>query len=202
MVDTPEHTYEFEDRANSYFQGSDVHCTRDDGKTVVINGKDGHCAVYVKDRKGSYVPDLPEDVRPLAEDLNRANKSRVGDYPFPDAEWTDVLYERAREQWWHDAEWLAREHDFDDVFSAGRSGGWCIIVPTNCDWHPSWIMHPDEQPAHEVDEAQEFQQRFLALAFDLVDMIEQAREQWAEQIREDHAALERERTESIVLGEN
>jgi hypothetical protein len=126
IADTP--TYEFGYRNNSYFNGSDGLITRlSDGATVTINVKDHErdLAVNVKDHN-SFT--FPAEVREMAAEINVA----AGDqsWPFPGAQLTDTIYEVVREAWWQDAEWMAEEHGFNGVHSAGRSGGWCVIQGT------------------------------------------------------------------------
>lgn len=190
--------YTFSNASNSYFMGNDVLVAReDDDRTVKINGKERYCAINVKDHSGSWVHDLPEDVREQAADLNKANASRATEWEGQ--EWTDVLYQHACEQWWEEANDLAIEAGFEGVYSAGRSGGWCCIDGTNTDYHPDWIMYPEQQ-GEDREDALAFQQRFLQLAFDLQDLIDHYREWWADMIEQEHAELEREREECIVLG--
>jgi hypothetical protein len=69
-------------------------------------------------------------------------------------------YELVRECFWQDAEWLAQhEHDFEDVLSAGRSGGWLVVVPQ---------PQIEDMWEHEI---QEWLERFAAFALDIEDLL-------------------------------
>lgn len=184
--------YEFTNTSNSYFMGNDVLVTRTfDGRSIRINGKDGMCAVEVKDHDGSWLGALPDDVRKLAEDLNRANAHRLTQWA--DDDWTTDLYRTAAEGWWESATEGAKGFGFDGVYSAGRSGGWCCIDGTNAE-DAQRIFHPQDE------DDRDFRGRFLGLAFELVSTIASEREWWQEQIIEDHADLEDEREECLIRG--
>jgi hypothetical protein len=199
-TETPTHTYKFENRRNSYFNGSDVVVTRDDGRELKLNGKDGMLAISVKDHtatSGGYLVGangLPEGVYELAEDLNRANESRIAHDDWTQ-QWTEVLYRQASERFWDDAHELASEAGFERVYSAGRSGGWCCIAGTGEeDFHR--ITHPQDEDDREHAET------IFGLLFDLQDAMADAREYFFDLIREEHAELEHEREQCIVRGEN
>lgn len=125
---TEKHTYEFGYAGNSYFNGSDGLVTRDDGKSIRINSHDRCMSVSVKDH-GSPTDQLSDETKAKLAELPRdgsldawgEEESTIG-----------RLYERVREQWWHDAEWFTTEDTeapdwATGVHSAGRSGGWCVI---------------------------------------------------------------------------
>lgn len=190
-MNATDHTYTFENRSNSYFMGSDVVVTRDDGAQITINGKDGMVAVNVKDHSAWSFPD---DVKPLAADLNRANRSRMAGDEYGREDWTDILYEQAQERWWEDAHELAQEAGFGRVWSSGRSGGWCCIDGTNGDRDWPRIAHPEDE------DDREFRDQILQLLFDIHSCIESTREHWFERIREEHAELEARREANIIRG--
>lgn len=224
-------TYTFGYAGNSYFNGRDGRVERaSDDRSITINSYDGHMAVKVKDHRNYWdLSDLPEGVQSMAKDLNDSH----GEVQQPGAprgwnvEYVGTLYERAREQWWEDADWLAEEAGFDKCFSAGRSGGWCVVRDTSwlADNFPSTpeppegyvppccycgepesdaqehgegghTFDPDREPFAERD-------RFLALAFDLVELIDTTRTSvLVELIQEAHEELEAARERNTILSEN
>lgn len=129
-----DHTYEFGYGGNSYFNGRDAVITRDDGKSIRINSYERNMAVCVKDYSFGLRSSAPEDVKRMAAEL-----------PERPTDWGEMTsydgwaYEHiARDQFWHDASWLTggEGKDMSDpeapawargVYSAGRSGGWCVI---------------------------------------------------------------------------
>jgi hypothetical protein len=189
-MSTSTHTYTFGNASNSYFQGNDVVVSRDDGKTVKVNAKDGMWAVNVKAHY--WINDLPDDVRTLAEDLNKANARRTH-FEYEGQEYFDLLLERQRESWWDYAEDAAIERDFEGVYGCGRSGGWCAINGTQ-NWDPELLFNPRSAEDKEAGE------RFLELAFDLHEAIEGEWDYIAEIVKEEHAELEHEREAMIVRG--
>lgn len=178
---TAEHTYTFENVSNSYFMGNDVRVERDDGETIVINGKDGMCAVRVKD----YWT-VPERAKDAHAKLTEADKEAT----------IESAYESARAQFWSDAEELSLERDLGGVYSAGRSGGWCCIASTSEDDWPR-IAHPEDE------DDREFRDNILELMFEVAcDCKEQALDNFAELLIEYANDLDRQREENIILGYN
>jgi hypothetical protein len=129
-----QHTYEFGYAGNSYFNGSDGLVTRNDGKTIRIRSDNRCMSVEVKDHSFGIAGTLDDD------ETKRRLKELVEARGEVHLEWgtgtyEDLLYERIKEQWWHDAEWMVSDDpeapDWgDDVSSAGRSGGWCVLGGT------------------------------------------------------------------------
>lgn len=199
------HTYEFDYAGNSYFQGRDGLVTRDDGKSIRINMRDRCMAVNVKDHKGSFhmsMDDLPEDAQRKANELRRHG----GPEDEFGRDFVDRLYEQAQESWWHDAEHMAQEADFRGVHSDGRSGGWCVIEGT--EWLSDNFPTTDPPDADDISveaedrrEAFADRDRFLQLAFDLVDNIQGVRTGWfVELIEDEHDQLEARREACIIRG--
>lgn len=204
MTDEKPYTYTFANEGNSYFNGSDAVATRsregEEPRSLKLNGKDGMLAISVKDYATMYGwinPNprgnsaIPDDVLPLAIDLNKANESRLagGDQE----QWTEVLYERAQRRFWDDAEELAMQAGIDDVYQAGRSGGWLCLAGTNED-----TFHRITQPEDEDDRAE--RERIFGLLFEILDAMDEARAYFFEMIREEHAELEVEREQVLVRG--
>lgn len=218
-------TYTFGYAGNSYFNGRDGYVTRDhDGASIRIREDDGHLSVNVKDHRGSYdLSDLSDEAQAKAKDLNEVHGELS--YPYHGATHMDRLYERVRESFWADADWLAQDYGFDECFSAGRMGGWCIIQDTKWlaenftseqwtrshdlraaeldakyDADPDAFTAEDEQARDELEEFREqveVRDRFLACAFDIVENIASLRtDLFAELIHEDHAELEERRQEN------
>lgn len=206
MTETAEHTYEFGYSRNSYFQGHDGRVTRDDGKAITINTRDGRMAVEVKDHNSSYtLTDLPEDVQRMAEDLRKHG----GPEDAFGRDHVDRLYEQERESWWMSASDTAKDHGFSDVYSDGRSGGWCVIEGTQelAEDFPSIPIEEailsavSECGCDEIQGQYDRRNRFLALAFALQDEITFYRtEVFAETIRIEHAELERRREACLIRG--
>lgn len=74
-------------------------------------------------------------------------------------------YELVRETFWQDAEWIAQhDHGFDDVCSAGRSGGWLVVVP-----------QPHMDDWWEEDQ-REWLERLAAFALDIENLLERTSE--------------------------
>lgn len=209
MPEEKQHTYDFGVASNSYFQGSDGIITRDDGKSIKIQRYDNCLAVNVKDYSFG-VNESIEDKAVLAK-LNDLNKHSRDHFLYGQpCSYEDALYERVKEQWWHDAEWMTEEDEqrpvwVKGVHSAGRSGGWCVIEGS--EWLSDNFLSGDEQPDWMNDDDFEaaIQRRteFLELAFDLVENIEQVKDGIATDIiLEDHAELEERRAENINPGDN
>lgn len=184
------HTYTFANQSNSYFMGNDVRVTRDsDGESIVINGKDGMVAVRVKNHD-FFISPREAELHALAEDLNRANASCTLD----GQDYTDLLYDRARESWWEGANWLASEAGFERVYSAGRSGGWCCIAGTNADRMANVIMDPQD------DADMEERAEILELLFNLHASVGDGVAHFHDLIRDEHAELEARREANIIRG--
>jgi hypothetical protein len=227
MTDTQERTavdeFTFENRSNSYFNGNDVVATRKrDGREITINNKEGYLAVNVKDHKFGYgfmhehdvhAGNVSREVYEMAQDLNRANASRFSKYDWGPQNETELLYARAQEVFWNDAQWLAEDAGFCGVFSSGRSGGWCCIEKWTADDAEDLILHLDhctppddpsfeEEYREEYEEARERRSELLNMLIDIEDLIGHCHQIWFDYIRDEHAELEREREECIVRGEN
>lgn len=132
-------TYDFGISGNSYFQGNDGLVTRGDGKSIRIRYEDNLIAVNVKDHSFGVFDVLDDEHKAKLKELNE----HAGTFHMPWGDtgtFEDWLYERCREQWWHDAEWFTggdsigsdpeRPTWTNDVYSAGRQGGWCVIKGT------------------------------------------------------------------------
>jgi hypothetical protein len=213
-METTEHTYEFGYSRNSYFMGHDGTVTRDDGKSITINTRNGRMAINVKDHDGSYsLKDLDEDVQAMAADLRK--------HGGPEDEYgrdhVDRLYEQERDLWWEmDADSIARDHDFQGVYCEGRSGGWCVIegtqeladnFPTHkaseqCEVCGEGDHRHDDESDHEFepDNMVLLRDRFLTMAFDIVDSVAHRRQVWGETIRVEHQELERRREACLIRG--
>jgi hypothetical protein len=125
------HTYEFGYAGNSYFNGRDGVVTRDDGKTITFNGRDGMLAVEVKDYNFGLRDSAPEDVKRMAAELPRRQMEWGDEVSFD--EWAYEVV--ARRTFWDDAEWCCTDDPAapewaKGVYSSGRSGGWCCIDGT------------------------------------------------------------------------
>lgn len=139
LMTEQKHTYEFGYSRNSYFSGSDGHITRDDGRSISVRTDDGLMSVNVKDHHGHLEEHLDDEHRHKLRDLIAAKPDETTEWG---GDYSDVLYERMREQWWHDARWTTGAEGpgmsdpeapdwAGDVYSAGRSGGWCVIEGTS-----------------------------------------------------------------------
>lgn len=179
--------FTFENVSNSYFQGNDVHVTREkDGRSIIINEKDRMLAVNVK----AY-PSLIDDpaLRAKADDLDRANANGLGPT-------TDDLWRGCQRSFWHDAEWLANDAGYDGVTSAGRSGGWCCLEGVNVDEARRIVLAPAD------DEDRDEQRRLLGVLFQIHGNIAYYERWWRDKIAEAHADLQREREAVLVRGED
>lgn len=214
--------FTFRNVGNSYFNGNDVVATRvRDGREVKINGKDGYLAVNVKDHKhgyGMFTGAMPEDVKAMAEELDRANASQYDPENWGPTCESELLYERAKETFWNDAEWLAKEAGFRGVSSSGRSGGWCCIDGMTADDAADLILHLDHTDdcedcdpedgrgfcdcAERREDALRRRSELLNLLIDIEDLIPQCHTYWYDDIREAHAEFVRLREENFVRGEN
>ena len=115
--------------------------------------------------------------------------------------WTMSLYDNARDQFWQDADLLAQDHGFDGVHAAGRSGGWMVVEGTR--WLADNFLSDPPRPLTEEDaEAMEMRDRFLACAFEALDYIKGARDNFHDMIRDAHHDLEMSREACLVKGEN
>lgn len=170
---TEQHTYTFGEQSNSYFNGRDTSVTRDDGKSVLVNVKDGMMAVEVKDRAGWW--SYPDDIKSMADELGESTIER--------------LYDQLRDDYWRWAtDFLVNDYDeVTDIYSAGRSSGWLCVRG----------ISPDA-----VVEDKELMHTFLALAFDASEAVDGQREMFYESIREEFSELESARESAIVRGEN
>jgi hypothetical protein len=200
-METTEHTYEFGYSRNSYFMGHDGTVTRDDGKSIKINTRNGRMAIDVKDHDGSYSADLRKHGGPEDE----YGRDHV-----------DRLYEEERELWWHHADEISGDHNFPRVYSEGRSGGWCVIegtqeladnFPTHkaseqCEICGEGDHRHDDESDHEFepDNMVLLRDRFLTMAFDIVDSVAHRRQVWGETIRVEHQELERRREACLIRG--
>lgn len=181
--------YTFGYGRNSYFSGHDGRVSRPDGRSITINAYDRRMAVNVKDHN-SFYSGMPEEVERMARELD------------PELEFggpIDSLYEAAREGWWDDATETAEFHGFGKVWSAGRSGGWATIDGTEGLVGDFATDYGDRGDAEEMTELRD---RFLALAFDLVEMIEHSRDWFYEMVREEYAELEARRERCLVRGDS
>lgn len=139
--------YTFDAQPNNYFLGRDLRVTREDGKSITLNVKDGLLAVEVKDYSTYY--DMPAEARRAADALGT---DRV-----------QSIYDRQLEEYWREANETVREQGFTDLYQEGRSGGWAAF-PNTKPYDMSDIIEPDtdDKPLRE---------RFLRVAFLLVDAI-------------------------------
>jgi len=143
--------YTFGTSANAYFQGHDLRVRWDDRSLgVIINEKDGLLAIDVKDHDTIHQ-------YPLA---SQAAAKKIGD-----AE-TQRIYEQVQHDFWHWAEQLAKDHGFETIYQAGRSGGWLAVAGTE-NIPGSELIDPGEE---DVD----LRDRFLAFAFEIEQGIEGA----------------------------
>lgn len=153
-------TFTFRTHGNSYFNGNDVEVEHPNGETAIVQIKDGMWAVNVKDER--RVPEYPADVR-----LALAN--------LPEAV-VDSLTEQAKATWWSSADDIAKDHGFDGISQAGRSGGWAALDSTQ-GWDAATLEHPaDSQQTTERD-------RFLRAAFALVKSMDDAYEDFYARMR-------------------
>lgn len=137
LMTEQQHTYEFGYSRNDYFSGSDGHITRDDGRSIHVRTDDGLMSVSVKDHHGRLKEHLDDEYRRKLRELVAAKPDETTEWG---GDYSDVLYDRLREQWWRDAAWMTggdgigSDPEAPDwatgVHSAGRSGGWCVIEGT------------------------------------------------------------------------
>lgn len=141
--------YTFDTARNSYFAGHDLRIRWDDRSlSILVNEKDGMLAVSVKDH---------DTIRscPLA---SQAAAEKIGD-----AE-TQRVYDRVQHDFWHWAGEECKDHGFETVYQAGRSGGWLAVAGTE---------HLDGADLIEPGEDEEdIRDRFLAFAFAVEQAIE------------------------------
>ncbi len=89
-----------------------------------------------------------------------AGSTDVG--PLSD-EHTQAIYETHVERFWRDVQEVARDHGFQEAFSEGRMGGWCVPAP-----QPSTEdMWESEVEAWERDTFRPFERDVLALIPDV-----------------------------------
>lgn len=102
----------------------------------------------------------------------------------------NALYENAQAQFWSDADYLAKEYGYGEVFAEGRSGGWLVV---------------SEPPVINMDGAQicasalPRARRWAQFASDVEGAIDSARSYYVELMREHLAAEEFERSESAEM---
>jgi hypothetical protein len=90
------------------------------------------------------------------------NVKSHGRYDYSDAlsdTEAQAVWDREAESFWHDAELVAQEHGFRDVYSEGRMGGWCVPQPQP----PTEDMWPEDVEAWERDTFRPFERDILAL---------------------------------------
>lgn len=75
-------------------------------------------------------------------------------------------YDHVRDQWWEDASELARQHGFEKLYSAGRSGGYAVPHPQP---DTDWYDHEEEAWLRET---------FAPLALDLLDLLADYVKRW------------------------
>jgi hypothetical protein len=204
------HTYDFGIASNSYFNGHDGYIERDDGKSIRVRFDDRCVSVNVKDHSFGVADALDDETKAKLKELNEHTGKHI--MPWGDTgTYEDALYERVKEQWWHDAEWMTTEDPerpdwTTGVNSAGRSGGWCVI--RGSEWLADHFYRGEyDERAHgdkeEYDEAITMRDEFLELAFNLVDNIDALKKSWGKElIDEDYAELEDKRNDNTVLSEN
>lgn len=135
MMTTEKHTYDYGTSRNSYFNGHDGLITRDDGKSIRLSIRDNLVAVNVKDRSFSVMKVLDTETQAKLKELNEHMPHERNDWGAT-GNYEEQLYERCKEQWWHDAEWMTAEDPerpdwTDGIYSDGRSSGWCVIEGTS-----------------------------------------------------------------------
>jgi hypothetical protein len=117
----------------------------------------------------------------------------------------EVCYENAREVFWEDAREIAREHDYSDVFSDGRSDGWLGVMsggrPLTIDydrWADGAYGPCDEWEQYERDEWE----RFRAFAVEIAALLADAGENFRYYLRESLEDLEARREANAVRSVN
>jgi hypothetical protein len=90
------------------------------------------------------------------------NVKSHGRFDYSDAlsdEEAQTVWDREAESFWAEAEEIAREHGFRDVYAEGRMGGWCVPQPQP---HAE-DMWEEELAAWERDRFRPFERDILAL---------------------------------------
>lgn len=187
-------TYTIDTESNSYFQGRDAVLHKDGERVAKIALKNDRPAIYVKVYSwGSGDPEIKRMERDLGDE-------RV-----------EQIIENIRWGFWHfTAPECVRENGhYEDVWSAGRSEGWCVPHATHrdTDWH--WweecvIDAPFEtESTDEMSQADARRWWFFQAAEAITAEVEYVRtEEFDEMIRDAHYDLEQSREACLVRGEN
>lgn len=88
-------------------------------------------------------------------------------------------YEHIRQSFWRDAEHLAGEHGFKDVWAEGRSGGWLVVDP-----------QPDTDNMYEHELEEWLHERFGPFALEIGRLFAHVCERWDELARVSEPPLE------------
>lgn len=185
-------TYTIDTERNSYFNGRDAVLHKNCERVAKIALKDNRPAIYVKCY--SYGTDATKAMR---DDLGEARLA-------------EIVEGLQRDFWWHLAdEDVQRDGNYDEVHSAGRSGGWCVpIAARDRDWH--WWEEvtidapiPEHESADELSAADARKLWFFEAAETITAEVEYLRtEGFDEAVREAYAELESAREAALVRGEN
>jgi hypothetical protein len=160
-------------KPNAYFRGSDL-IVFEDGRSAVVNVKDGAPAVEVKDY---FAYHNAPDFRAAYETIGEA---RAG-----------ALYECAQEDFWRDAERLAEERGFNSIGQAGHSGGWLWVEGTRfLDYIvvlPELTIPPADETADDETRTEYAsmiaeRDRFFAFALDITEMVTRAQNGYREAV--------------------
>jgi hypothetical protein len=104
--------------------------------------------------------------------VNVKDRALYGDHsPLSDDD-AQMIWERAAEGFWADAELLATEHGFQTVYGEGRMGGWCV---------------PQPQPSGDADErelAEWMAERFRPFERDVLEAIGYWRDEFRAELAE------------------
>lgn len=188
-------TYTIGTESNSYFMGRDAVLYKNGERVATVALKDNRPAIKVKVHDwGTGDP----EVRRMEEDLGEDRVERV--------------CEQIQESfWYYSAPECVRENGhYDDVWSAGRSAGWCVPVSRrDSEWQwwdeggPIDAAFPEVESVDELSSSDMRRYWFFQAAEAITAEVEYLRtEDYDELIRDTHHALEQQREALAVRGDN